>query len=66
MVVWVWGGVVELPDCFPEPDAFWVALPSDALRLETDGFPIEMSSVESRMVDFFRRVGGGGEGEGGG
>ena len=54
-------------DCFAcalELGVAGVAEPSD-LRLATDGFPSEMSSVKLRFVDFLRVERGGGEGEGG-
>ena len=39
------GGAVGLFEGALEQEALWVVLPSEALRLETDGLPIEMSSV---------------------
>ena len=39
------GGAVGLFEGALEQEALWVVLPSEALRLETDGLPLEMSSV---------------------
>ena len=39
------GGAVGLSEGALEQEALWVVLPSKALRLETDGLPIDMSSV---------------------